>query len=136
MSKKNKNGKTKYFVNPQNKIVVGVMRWSNKRIKCDLTDGLNDTEKVVTMFTAFHPWDYDKVSKAKATCVGDDKFDEETGKKIVDLKLALKWNLYMEKKATKAAQFFYNLSIKMINKAVEYSNNVDLLVEELYRFTS
>lgn len=55
MSKKNKNGKTRYFVNPKEKIVVGVMRWSNQRIKCDLTDGLNDIEKVATMMTAFRP---------------------------------------------------------------------------------
>lgn len=134
MSKKNKNGKTKYFVNPKEKIVVGVMKWSNKRMKCDLTDGFNDAEKVATTLTAFHLCDYDKVSKAKAVCAGDDTFDEETGKKIVDLKLALKWNLYMEKKATKAAQFFYNLSMKMLDKAVGYSNNADILAEELDQF--
>ena len=74
------------------------------------------------------------MTKAKAVCAGDDTFDEETGKKIVDLKLALKWNLYMEKKATKAAQFFSNLSSKMIDKVVEYSNNADMLAEELNQF--
>lgn len=134
MSKKNKNGKTRFFVKPEDKIIVGVMKWSNKRIKCDLTDGLNDAERAATMLTAFHLCDYDKVSKAKAICVGDDTFDEETGKKIVDLKLALKWNLYMEKKARKTAQFFSNLSSKMIDKVVEYSNNADMLAEELDRF--
>lgn len=96
----------KYIVNPQNGIVVGELTREKVETVWDETSNLKIKGQhnmfpyiISQIFKVVKDIDEEyKPFKAVARCRGGDEFSEETGKKIVDLKVNYKYHMVMAKK--------------------------------------
>jgi len=113
-----KIGKTTYIVKPEEKMVIGILECDRHPIKeFEHILNVNQYCGVVNLFDLI-ALDYfrGKKIKAVAKCTDGDEFDVDTGKKIVDLRLNVKWNTYMWRKFAKAEIELSNI-IDKIRKA-------------------
>lgn len=114
-----KIGKTTYIVKPEEKMVIGILE-CNKDAYGEFRNALGSL-KYSQMFDFLYERSKDSVGKkikAVARCADGDEFDVDTGKKIVDLRLNVKWNTYMWRKFAKAEIDLSNI-INDIRKARE-----------------
>lgn len=116
-----KIGKTTYIVKPEEKMVIGILE-CNKDAYGEFRNALGSL-KYSQMFDFLYERSKDSVGKkikAVARCADGDEFDVDTGKKIVDLKLNIKWNAYMWRKFTKAEIELDDISEKISTAREKY----------------
>lgn len=116
-----KIGKTTYIVKPEEKMVIGILE-CNKDAYGEFRNALGSL-KYSQMFDFLYERSKDSVGKkikAVARCADGDEFDVNIGKKIVDLKLNIKWNTYMWRKFTKAEIELDDISEKISTAREKY----------------
>ena len=129
-----KIGKTTYIVKPEEKMVIGILE-CNKDAYGEFRNALGSL-KYSQMFDFLYERSKDSVGKkikAVARCADGDEFDVDTGKKIVDLRLNVKWNTYMWRKFAKAEIELSNI-IDKIRKAREKYLTVALDAEDALQY--
>lgn len=103
--------KVKYIVKPEEKMIIGI----TKVDRHDLFSRVRDNLEYHFLFTLMCRVPEKIVFKAIARCADGDEFNEETGKKLVDAKLAKKMHDYVIDRLNKA----YNNAEKFRNHMLE-----------------
>lgn len=131
-----------YIIKPEKGIVVGELDRKSPKNVWDETDNLK-TGILRQPSTLIHDMlltiidDIDeeyRPFKAVARCQGGDEFSEETGKKIVDLKVNYKYHLAMAKKYRQIIRELKKMLKRIENLEQKHYNKYQQIDEKLAEF--
>lgn len=131
-----------YIIKPEKGIVVGELDRKKPKNVWDETKILNrgifkypSTLIQDMLFTVIDDIDEEyKPFKAVARCQGGDEFSEETGKKIVDLKVNYKYHLAMAKKYRQIIRELKKMLKKIEKLEQKHYNKYQQIDEKLAEF--